>query len=85
MALNRAVRFESHVHHIRSAGQQGFEPETGVKVIGMKIRIAFEPLGENGPYFLSAVTEDVEARVFGFMKVAETEAISVSDYVLVGK
>lgn len=73
-----------YVAVVELENEEAFSPETGVKIIGMKIRIAFEPLSDGGPFFLSSVTEEVDARVLGFMKVAETETISVSDYVHVG-
>lgn len=73
-----------YVAAIELANNAAFSPEIGAKVLKMHIQATFEPLGEGGPFFLSTVTENIEGRAFGFMKVADNTVVSVGDYVYVG-
>lgn len=75
----------AYISAVELMNKEAFSPELGTNILKMHIQIAFEPLGDNGPFFLTSVNEEVEARVFGVMKIAETETISIGDYVYVGQ
>ncbi|MEM9439625.1 MAG: hypothetical protein AAGA73_04195 [Pseudomonadota bacterium] len=74
----------AYVSAVELGNKEPFSPEIGVNVIDMNVRVTFQPLGKDGPYFLTSAAEKVEAKAFGFMNVSENETITLSDYVHVG-